>query len=287
MTYPGYFYGKLLLSLGSTTDEALRVLLPFARKKSSEFWVWQLLSDVFVQDEEKQLACLLRAVYSKTQESFLGKVRIKLAKMYIRTNQLDLAKFQIDKVTQLYLSQGWHLPHEVDEMIHQPWINTVASDNRVPMDYKSITDAILCEGTDEVIAIVSHFDPNSQKATLIYGWEKRMTQKLRFKVGPGAVLKINYIADSDGKMRLLSASKANFTADINFAKVIQGIIKKRDDKDFAFLKTDSGDFFVAPNVVAKYKLQDGEAAQSLVIYDYNRKKESWNWTCISFNKNNH
>ena len=31
----------------------------------------------------------------------------------------DLAKFQIDKVTQCYLPQGWHLPYEVDCWIHQ------------------------------------------------------------------------------------------------------------------------------------------------------------------------
>ena len=35
MMYPGYFYGKLLLALGSNNDEALKVIIPFARKKSN------------------------------------------------------------------------------------------------------------------------------------------------------------------------------------------------------------------------------------------------------------
>lgn len=72
MLYSGYFCGKLLLALGSNDDEALKVVMPFAQKKSTEFWVWQLLSDVFKDDSEKQLACLLRAVHCKTQESFFG-----------------------------------------------------------------------------------------------------------------------------------------------------------------------------------------------------------------------
>ena len=42
MMYPGYFYGKLLLSLGNNENEALKVIIPFARKKASEFWVWQI-----------------------------------------------------------------------------------------------------------------------------------------------------------------------------------------------------------------------------------------------------
>lgn len=92
MTYPGYFYGKLLIALGSNQDEALKVIVPFARKKATQFWVWDLLSSVFYNEPEKQLACLLRAVNCRTQESLLGKVRIKLATLYVKRQQYDYAK---------------------------------------------------------------------------------------------------------------------------------------------------------------------------------------------------
>ena len=214
MTYPGYFYGKLLLSLGSDTDEALKVVVPFAKKKSSEFWVWQLLSDVFTNDQEKQLACLLRAVNSSTKENFLGKVRIKLAALYVQRNQYDYARYQIDKITQCYQSQGWHLPYEVECWIHQSWINSVTPNSGTPIDYMAITKAILCKDS----------------------------------------------------------------------KKVEGKVRKRDDKDFAFLKTKEGDYFISPNVVRKYGLQDGEVVKGLIVYDYNKKKETWGWTCISINK---
>lgn len=286
MTYPGYFYGKLLLSLGSTADEALKVILPFARKKVTEFWVWQLLSDVFIKDQDRQLACLLRAVHCRTQEHFLGKVRIKLATLYIQRNLMDYAKYQIDKVTHCYLLQGWHLPSEIDIWIHQPWINTVMPNDKSPVDYMSITDEILCEGTEETMALVIYVDANSHKATLIYGKEKRMTQKLRFKVVPGIVLNINYILQTDGTPKVLSARTINSPIDLDFAKVVEGTVKKRADKDFAFLKTNSGDFYIAPIVVSKYNLQDNDIAKSLVVYDYNRKKMAWCWVCININKIN-
>lgn len=214
MTYPGYFYGKLLLSLGSNTDEALKVVVPFARKKASEFWVWQLLSDVFTNDQEKQLACLLRAVHCRTKENFLGKVRIKLAALYIQRNQLDYAKHQIDKITHCYLSHGWHLPYEVDCWIHQPWITTVTPNSNAPIDYMSITKNILSKDS----------------------------------------------------------------------KMVKGKVRKRSDKDFAFLKTEEGDYFISPNVVRKYGIQDGEVVKGLIIYDYNKKKETWGWVCISINR---
>ena len=284
--YPGYFYGKLLLSLGSDKEDALRVLLPFARKKSSQFWVWQLLSDVFVNEPEKQLACLLRAVNCRTQENFLGKVRIKLANIYIQRNEYDLARYQIDKITKTYLSQGWHLPYDVDIMLHQPWINSVAPNDCTPVDYMSITDEILCEGTEETLAIVVYHDLNTKKSTLIYGKEKRTIQRLRFKVEVGAVLKMNYIRETDGRIRLLSAHKDSLPANLDYAKELEGKVRKRSDKDFAFLVTRNGDYFIPPHVVSKCKVQDSESIKCLVVYDFNHKMEKWGWVCISVNQLN-
>ena len=260
------------------------MIIPFARKKATEFWVWQLLSDVFVNDQEKQLACLLRAVNCKTKDNFLGKFRIKLATLYIQRNQLDYAKYQIDKVTQCYLSQGWHLPYEVDCWIHQPWITTVSPNKGTPIYYMSITDSILCEGTEEALAVVTNVDANSRKVTLVYGYEKRTSQKLRIKVGPGAMLKINYLMEADGNIRILSSAQARYQDDLDFAKVVEGTVCKRDDKDFAFLKTKNKDYFISPNVVRKYGIQDGETIKSLVVYDFNKKREVWDWSCISINK---
>lgn len=284
MTYPGYFYGKLLLSLGEDMNEALQVIVPFARKKASEFWVWQLLSDVFVTNQETQLACLLRAVNCRTQENFLGKVRIKLAQLYIQQGDYNRARYHIDCVTRCYASYGWRLPYEIDVWIHQPWINTTQPDSSSPLDYKQITDEILCAGTEEAIAIVTYVDGNSHKATLIYGWEKRMVQKIRFKVGPGVVLKINYIRDANGKEKILNAGQAKFPTDLNYAKVVEGNVDKRPANPFAFLRSNDADCFIAPQTVKKYGLQGGETVKSLVVYDYNKGKEKWNWVCVSIKK---
>lgn len=284
MTYPGYFYGKMLLSLGSTREDALRVILPFARKKATEFWVWQLLSDVFTDDPDKQLACLLRAVNCKTPENFLGKVRIKLATIYIQRNQLDYAKYHINRVTQCYLSQGWHLPYQIDHWIHQPWINTVAPNSSSSVDYMAITNAILCAGSEEAVAIVTYVVPNSRKATLIYGHEKRTTQVLRSRIDIGSVLKINYITEKNGNIRILSANQICLPTNLDYAKVIAGTVRKRTDKDFAFLKTDNRDFYISPNLVRKYNLYNNETVKSLIVLDHNKKKESWEWICVSINK---
>lgn len=284
MIYPGYFYGKLLLSLGSTPEDALKVIVPFAKRKSTEFWVWQLLSDVFINDQDKQLACLIRAVHCRTQENFLGKVRIKLASLYIQRNQLDLAKFQIDKVTQCYLPQGWHLPYEVDCWIHQPWINTVNSSDKTPFDYMAITDDILGEKTEEAIAVVTSFNYYNPYVTMVYGLGKRMSQSLHIKVEVGTILKLNFVIESNGKQRVLHAKKCKYPLDLDYAKVVEGIIKRKSEWPYAFLHYRGETAFVAPPVANKYKVKEGETVKCLIVYDFDNKKNSWNWVVINVNR---
>jgi tetratricopeptide (TPR) repeat protein len=284
MMYPGYFYGKLLLALGSDSDEALKVIIPFARKKVTEFWVWQLLSDVFTNNEDKQLACLLRAVHCRTQETFLGKVHIKLASLYIKRGMLNSARYHIDAVTRCYASQGWRLPNEIDCWIHQPWLNSTTPDDKDPLDYMAITDDILCDGAEECVAVVTYVDQNSRKSFIIYGKEKRTVQKLRFKVHVGRALKLHYITDSEGRMKVISSTTVQLPSSLDYAKYVEGSIDKRDDKEFAFLKSGSIRCFVSPNIVKKYGLKNGDNVKSLIVYDYDKKKESWNWVCVNIKK---
>ena len=285
MTYPGYFYGKLLMALGSDKDEALKVLVPFARRKATEFWVWQLISDVYSSEPEMQRACLLRSVNCRTQETFLGKVRIKLANLYIQLGQYDKARFHIDAVTRCYASNGWRLPNEIDLWMHQPWINSATPDGTDNLDYMSMTNQVLCNGSEEAVAIVTYIDPNSHRASLIYGNKKRMGQKLRFRVNPGDVLKINFINDSDGKAKVLNASKITLPANLDYAMFAEGVVDKRDDKQFAFVKVGQNRCFMSPAIVQKYNVRNGESIKTLVVNDYDKKKETWNWVCLTVKRN--
>lgn len=284
MMYPGYFYGKLLLKLGSDEEEALKVTIPFARKKAADFWVWQLLSDVFAHDPEKQLACLLRAVHCRTQENFLGKVRIKLATLYIQAGQLDRAKFHIDAITRCYVSQGWKLPYEVSNWIHQPWINTVAPNGSDPIDYKQITDRILCDGAEEAVAVVTYIDPKSHRATVVYGQEQREFCKLPVKAAVGSVLRIHYVNDATGQFKVLNAIKIAVPDGLPYIKETEGTVNKKENNAYAFLKSTGVDCFISPDIVRKYSLSDKEHVKALVVYDYNKKKESWTWICITIKK---
>ena len=71
---------------------------------------------------------------------------------------------------------------------------------------------------------------------------------------------------------------------VNYAKYVEGTIDKRGDKEFAFLKAGNVRCFVAPAVVKKFNLKNGDNVKSLIVYDYDKKKESWNWVCVNVKK---
>ena len=287
MIYPGYFYGKLLVSLGENADETLRVVVPFVRRKSSEFWAWQLMSDVFTTDtdQDKKMACLLRAVNGNTQENFLGKIRIKLATLFLQRNEFNRARHQIDKVVQCYYSQGWHLPFEIQQWIHEPWFNNATPDESAPIAYEKITDEILLEGTEEAIAIVTYCNPKLNKTTLVYGYKHELTQKLRFKVYKGSTFKINYMLDAQGNPKVIHGQKIKLPDDLSYAKKVEGTVSKRPANPFAFLKTDSiDDCYIPPELVNEHKLSDGQQIASTIALCFNKKKSTWCWNCITIKK---
>lgn len=285
MVYIGYFCGRLMLATGSAKEDALNMVMPFVRKKQSEFWIWQLLSEIYNEDSNICLACLLRAVHCKSQENFLGKVRMKLVSIYLSRKDYRRAKYHIDKIVQCYTQQKWHLTSEIQAWLREPWIKNTVADNSDGIDYKQITDAILSDGTNESIAVVTHIDIARKRATLVYGEKMRVVvklQKLNVKVVEASLLKINWLP-TQNNINIISAKLLNPQKFVGntYIKQIKGSIIKHINKPFAFIKGQGINCFIPPMMVQKYNLSGGEIATVMAVYDFNKKRNEWAWKCVS------
>lgn len=113
---PGYqwlpfFKAKLQLSSGDPAA-ALPTLLPVVRQKSTEFWAWNLLAETLEPtDSATALACLYKASACGSEEKFLGKLRLKLARLLASTHPGE-ARWQLDKAQATYAAEGWSLKGE-------------------------------------------------------------------------------------------------------------------------------------------------------------------------------
>jgi hypothetical protein len=118
--YPPYFHAKLLLSIGDN-ENVLSALLPFAKKKRNEFWVWDVLSEAFPSDEQKIIICYCRALTCKTSDDFLINIRQKMASWFIKHSMFNEARTEIERIIKAREANEWKLPTEVRKWIEQSW----------------------------------------------------------------------------------------------------------------------------------------------------------------------
>jgi hypothetical protein len=118
--YPPYFKAKLLLALGSN-ENILSAFLPFAKQKRNDFWVWELMTEIFPEDEAVQFACYCKALSLKTPEDFLIKLRQTFAEMLIEKRMYNEAKTEIQKVIATREKHKWKIPHQVSHWTEEEW----------------------------------------------------------------------------------------------------------------------------------------------------------------------
>lgn len=285
MQYPNYYVGKLLLASGSDKKDAVSALLPFVRKKQSDFWVWQLLAEAVEDDEQKYMACLLRAVNCHVQEQFLVRVYLILAGALRQRGHYADARFYLDKYCQIKAETQTNVSREANSMLNEAWYAEAAGQKpSFELDYMSITNELLFADTPETDAVVSFVNKDKKVVNVVYGKGKEGFFKYdRFikKLNNGDSLKIRIQeVSADGFMKVYSARVSDTLAGSDFCKSVTGSVTSNRSMTAYFLQTDKESYFIPPFIVSKMQLVIGEPISAIVLYFYNKKREQWGWSCV-------
>lgn len=281
MAYPGYFCGKLMVMTGAGQEAVLDVLVPFVREKSRDFWAWQLLSESYREDAPVQLACLLRAVHCGAQESFLGKVRMQIASLYVAQGEMGRARYHLERVAACYQQQGWHLPYEVREMLGFVCAGGTVPDASPGSDFMEVTSAILARGCQECVAVVTHVDEQARRVAIVYGQERRTTLRKKDiggKEGVRVGTFLRLLVSGEDAVRVVQASvmEASVPA-LPYVKRVKGIVRRVPEKPFAFVRAKGVNCFLHPALVTQHQLAEGERVSVLAVLDRDRKTGKWGW----------
>ena len=280
--YPPYFKAKLLLASGSD-ENVLSAFIPFAKQKRNDFWVWELMAEIFSEDKEIQFACYCKALSLKTPEDFLVKLRQTFSEMLIEKRMYNEAKTEIQKIISTREKHEWKLPNQLVQWTEQEWYKsaTTKKDNQdlYSSHIKQAEEILFQDIPEEIIAVEF---VNENKSMLNFVKDKRKFGFFNYsgnltKPQIGDLLKVRFNGDGqDGFYKILSAKKADSNASSDAMKDFEGTIKVISPQNFGFIE----DIFIEPKIIEESKLTDGQTVKGRAILSFNKKKNDWGWKAI-------
>ena len=279
-----YFKVKMLLAINEK-ERLLESFLPFAQKKSGEFWVWDNLAEI-LEDEEDKVTCLCKAVLSgERTENMTSNVHLKLAKYFLSKNMFSEAKWEVLKIVDIKNAESRRIPGDVILLQNQSWFTETESaennfkfyqnhaENSVELLFPDKrTEHIFITNVNESNGMINFTKENDQ-----LGFFNKDRNRLRFPIRAGDIIKVKFDIFSENAPSKIIVAKRDSKETLlqrNF-KIVLGDIRITD-KGFGFID----DVFVAPHIILKHNYTSGQQIDGKAIRTFNKKKEQFGWTLL-------
>lgn len=281
--YPAYYHVKLLLALGNK-NQIMESLLPFAKKKRNDFWVWELLAEAFIEDQEKVFVCYCKALSCKSPEEMLVNLRQKMAGLLISKKLFNEAKTEIEILIDTRNKHGFKIPSDVERWQNQDWFKnakSLESNSGLYIQNVPFAESLLFIDIPEETVIVEFVNTDRKILNFIateskFGFFKYDRFFKDVKVGDTLLVRFQG-GSNEGMHQIYTAFKTNNEEfKKRFVKEVEGIVRIPEGKSFGFLS----DAYIHPSTVSRSKLSNGIHVKGLAIKTYNKEKKEWQWKLV-------
>lgn len=279
--YPPYFRAKLLLAIGCN-EEAVRVLLPFAQKKSRDFWVWQLLGEA-VADPDLRFSCYCKALTCQSKDDMLCKTHLKMCDLLLTRKLYNEAKTELDAAIELYKRNQWHLSQVYQDYTQEQWYvdaQAYKNNNVLYSNYVFEAEELIFANKPMVELVVTYIDTNIHKAYFSTTDRQKgnfMTDRIPRRKRPsvGDVLKCRMECET-GRWNLYTIEKVvdcSAYEDV-LIKHVEGSINVNENGN-GFVKN----VFVPAKIM--HGVVSGMSVCCTAVLSYNKMKSAWGWTAVN------
>ncbi len=276
--YPSFFKAKLLLAQGSS--EVMQTFIPFAKQKKNDFWVWQLMAEIYKDEPDIVFSCYCKALSLRTPDEFLVRIRQLFADLLVGKQLFAEAKTEIEAIVKVKNQSGAKLPNQIIAWQNTSWYkDTHALKNNVALYQKhqnKATDLLFKHDPEELIVVEF---VNSEKRIVNFIKDKTKSGFFKYdftlknpKIGELYQVRMQHIKES--MYKLLTARK-DHTSMSEVLKIVSGIIRV-SPAGFGFVD----DVFVDKSFINHHNIKDGSNIQLKSILSFNKKKSSWGWRAI-------
>ncbi len=280
--YVPYYRSRLLAAAGRP-GPARTALLPFARQKSGEFWVWDLLGDLYEDRPDLQFACLCRALACKTDPKFNVKIRRKAVPKLLARGEAGEAAVQVRTIAGTYGREGWNMPGEVSAWLQSAWF-AEHKESRPDQDFYQRharpAEMLLFEDLPETVVLVTGL--NQEKHVLYFidsndrqGFAHFRRLKGQLELGSAYRLRLEGVPERLAVRAFAKLSEQEIPETL--CKSFRGVFRQTGTQAFGFV----GDVFLPPALVATYSLSDGKSVKGKALRTWDRKKSAPGWRATS------
>jgi len=281
-----YFKAKLMLAAGQR-EGVLEAFLPFAKRKRNEFWVWEVMAEVFDEQSDERFACLCKALSLNSPEAYIVGLRSDFAKLLITRDKFSEAKYEIERIVSTRQANGWKISSEIQSILTMPWYSsTISSETNVNLysEHLQTAEEILFRDVKIETIVVEFVNHDKQVLNFVINENKHGFFSYRgFLKKPtiGQLYDVRFAgASKDGFYKLLSIEESKQETS-HAIKNFEGKLKLNLEGKFGFVD----DIFVDPNLITKMSLENDQLIKGKAILSFNKKKNQWGWKILTLTAN--
>jgi hypothetical protein len=290
LTFLPYFEAKLMIAAGQGED-ASRAILPFARQKQNEYWVWQVLAESYPGNPENQIACYARALTCSTKEEFLVNIRIELAELLIQEEMYSEAKFEIEKSYEVRALHGWRIPSKVLAWRKADWFQQTESrtdNSNLYSKYSALTNEILYQDIPSQFGFINFVNPIKRIAGFVvsrsisgtFRWDQLGEKP---SVGQSIELRLLERNGESGKwFKVLAVKGSDRALGVELVQQFSGKLYRRAGWVFGLVD----DVFIPPNLVKENGLKSDDLVFGKAVLSFDRKKGRWGFSAFEVKGSN-
>ena len=282
-----YHKALLLRDLGDS-QSAQDTLLPFVRRKRTEYWAWEALADVVEPNNPNEaIALYVKACLTCKDETFGVKVFEKLSYLAAQQNEIALSKWAANRAFQVRKQKNWSISPPLSHLLEESWY----VDESISVISEKALSSIASDAETFIQASLPQYDANylgsftnkggkklAKFGTVINGEPQELigsSEHLLSKYTPVTGEPLTITVDAAGeRLNIIAVSQRQRGKLFDSMRCITGEFRLHP-KRFGFVDK----VYVPPEIA---KLIDDRCRVSVVIIKkLDKKKNQWGLTAVA------
>lgn len=283
-----YYKAKLLMKV-NRKEEALETVTAFARTKSKDFWVWDLISELVYGDEK--FNCLCAGLLCKSKAEMIVGLQEKIIPILLEKELFSNAKFELDELISTRMKRWGKISQQLEQWKKESWyIESKSAESRDTLkEYADKAEEILYRTLPFTNIFVTYINKdkgvinfaylgNSSLSNVKEGYFYIDSIKEAYKWETDKALKVRMLADKKrtNLFKIYEIAPGNETFISNFIQAGSGYVDKEYRNPFAFVD----DVYISPKLVEEHKIQNYDKVGYIKKRRFNKKKNKWGWTVV-------